>query len=150
LSRVLGIDYGERRIGLALSDPSRTIAQPLEPIRRRAGKRPPIRELIERMDANDVTEVALGLPLSMQGEDTDWTREVRAFAATLETRSGRPIHLIDERLTSVIAERAVRSLGLPRRERERKERVDTAAAMLILQIHLDRSRSAGAADAIGC
>jgi putative Holliday junction resolvase len=71
---------------------------------------------------------------------------VREFAAKLATRSGRPVHLVDERLTSVAAERAVRSLGLRRRERERKDRVDTAAAMLILQAHLDR-RQNSAADA---
>jgi putative Holliday junction resolvase len=137
--RTLGIDYGERRIGLALSDPTGTIAQPLPPILRRRGKRPPARALIEIMAANDVGRVVVGLPLSLEGEDTEWTREVRAFATQLERRAGREVVLLDERLTSVIAQRAVRAIGLPRRERQRKERVDTAAAMLILQSFLDRS-----------
>jgi putative Holliday junction resolvase len=144
--RFLGIDFGERRIGLALSDPSGTIAQPLDAIVRRRGKRAPVQALLERIEANDVREIVVGLPLSLTGDDTEWTREVREFAAKLATRSGRPVHLVDERLTSVAAERAVRSLGLRRRERERKDRVDTAAAMLILQSHLDR-RQDPAADA---
>jgi putative Holliday junction resolvase len=144
--RLLGIDFGERRIGLALSDPTGTIAQPLDAIVRRRGKRAPVQALLERIEANDVREIVVGLPLSLTGDDTEWTREVREFAAKLATRSGRPVHLVDERLTSVAAERAVRSLGLRRRERERKDRVDTAAAMLILQAHLDR-RQNSAADA---
>lgn len=144
--RILGIDFGERRIGLALSDPTGTIAQPLDAIVRRRGKRAPVQALLERIEANDVREIVVGLPLSLTGDDTEWTREVREFAAKLATRSGRPVHLVDERLTSVAAERAVRSLGLRRRERERKDRVDTAAAMLILQSHLDR-RQNPAADA---
>jgi putative Holliday junction resolvase len=144
--RVLGIDYGERRVGLALSDPTGTIAQPIAPILRRRGKRPPIQALLERIEAHDVREIVVGLPLSLEGEDTEWTREVRDFAARLSTRAGRPVHLVDERMTSVMAERAVRSLGMPRHERERKDRVDTAAAMLILQFHLDRrERMHGAA-----
>lgn len=79
----------------------------------------------------------IGLPLSLGGHDTDWTREVRAFAATLAQRSGLPVHLVDERFTSARAERAVRSLGLSRRETHRKERIDAAAAVLILQSYLD-------------
>ena len=139
--RILGIDFGERRIGLALSDPTGTIAQPLDAIVRRRGKRAPVQALLERIEASDVREIVVGLPLSLTGDDTEWTREVREFAAKLALRSGRPVHLVDERLTSVAAERAVRSLGLRRRERERKDRVDTAAAMLILQSHLDRRQN---------
>lgn len=139
--RILGIDYGERRIGLALSDPTGTIAQPLETLVRRRGKRAPVQALVERIDASDVREIVIGLPLSLAGEETEWTREVREFAAKLAARSGRPVHFVDERMTSVAAERTVRSLGLPKLERERKDRVDAAAAMLILQAHLDRKRN---------
>ncbi|MGH7503480.1 MAG: Holliday junction resolvase RuvX [Longimicrobiales bacterium] len=139
--RVLGIDFGERRIGLALSDPTGNVAQPIAPILRRRGKRPPIQTVLDRIAEHDVGEIVVGLPLSLEGEDTEWTRKVRDFAAKLATRAARPVHLVDERMTSVMAERTVRSMGLPRRERERKERVDTAAAMLILQLHLDRSRA---------
>ena len=141
MSRALGIDFGERRIGLALSDPTGTLAQPLPALRRRRGKRPPIRTLLSIIDENDVDRVVVGLPLSLEGTDTDWTRDVRDFAARLAQRAGRGVFLLDERLTSVMAERAVRSLGLRRTERERKDRVDTAAAVLILQLFLDRERS---------
>lgn len=139
--RILGIDYGERRIGLALSDPTGTIAQPLETLIRRRGKRAPVQALVERINASDVGEIVIGLPLSLAGEETEWTREVREFAVKLAARSGRPVHFVDERMTSVAAERTVRSLGLPKFERERKDRVDAAAAMLILQAHLDRKRN---------
>lgn len=133
MGRVLAIDYGERRIGIALSDPTRTIAQPLPTVARRRGKRPPIAAILRIIESNDVQHVVIGLPLSLAGDETDWTREVRAFGDTIALRSGLPVEYVDERLTSVAAERAVRSLGLPRREKQRKERIDAAAAVLILQ-----------------
>jgi len=139
--RALAIDFGERRIGLALSDPTSTVALPLPAITRRRGKRPPIKSILELIDAHDVDRIAVGLPLSLEGTDTEWTTEVRAFAARLHERAGLPVYLMDERMTSVIAERMVRSLGLTRSERERKDRVDTAAAQLILQAFLDREKS---------
>jgi putative Holliday junction resolvase len=141
VARALAIDYGERRIGLAISDPTSTIAQPLPPLVRRPNRRPPVQAIIDLMDARDVERAVVGLPLSLEGDDTPWTTEVRAFAARLAERSGRDVFLLDERMTSVIAERAVRSLGLKRQERERRTRVDTAAAIVILQAFLDRNRS---------
>ena len=82
----------------------------------------------------------MGLPLTLEGGESDWTREVRAFGDRLAERAGLPVAWLDERMTSVRAERAVRSLGLPKRERERKDRIDAAAAVLILQAFLDRER----------
>lgn len=140
MARVLAIDFGERRIGLALSDPSATVALPLGTLQRRRGKRPPTAEIIRTMDENDVNRVVVGLPLALDATDTEWTVEVRAFATRLAARSGRDVYLLDERLTSVMAERAVRSLGLPKQERERKQRVDAAAATIILQTFLDRDK----------
>ena len=110
MGRVLAVDYGERRIGLALSDPTRTIATPLPTLARRRGKRPPVAAILEIAAAHDVDQFVVGLPLSLQGVDTDWTREVRRFAEVLSQRAGRPVDLIDERLTSVAAERAVRAI----------------------------------------
>lgn len=141
MPRYLGVDYGERRIGVALSDPSATIAQPLPTLPRRKGKRPPVAKLIAIIAEHDVAGIVVGLPLSLDGEENEWTREVRAFGEKLGTRADRPVAFIDERMTSVSAERAVRSIGLPRRERERKERIDAAAAVLILQSYLDRLRN---------
>jgi putative Holliday junction resolvase len=107
---------------------------------RRRGKRPPLKILMELMDQHGIDRVVVGLPLSLDATDSEWTVEVRNFAAKLHERSGRPVFLIDERMTSVMAVRAVRSLGLPRSERERKDRVDTAAAQLILQAFLDHEK----------
>lgn len=141
MPRYLGVDYGERRIGIALSDPTATIAQPLPTLPRRRGKRPPITNLLDIVAEHDVAGIVVGLPLSLGGEETEWTREVRTFGEKLGARAGKPVAFIDERMSSVSAERAVRSLGLPRHERERKERVDAAAAVLILQAWLDRQKN---------
>lgn len=138
MGRILGIDFGSRRIGLAVSDPTATLAQPLPTMTRRAGKRPPVAALAALAQAQQIIEIVIGLPLSLQGDETDWTAEVRAFGAKLADRTGVPVSFLDERMTSVIAEKAVRSLGLKRTERERKERVDATAALLILQTYLDR------------
>jgi len=139
--RILSVDYGERRVGLALSDPTATIASPLPTLTRRKGKRPPVAPIARLVEENDVAEVVVGLPLTLEGDDSDWTREVRAFAAALADRTGLPVALQDERMTSVRAERAVRSLGLSKGKREEKGRIDAAAAVLILQAYLDARSS---------
>jgi putative Holliday junction resolvase len=139
--RFLGVDFGERRIGLAVSDPTATIARPLPTLVRRRGKRPPVGTILEIVATHAVEGLVVGLPLTLEGEESDWTRDVRAFAGRLAERAGLPVAFVDERMTSVAAERAVRSSGLPRRERERKDRVDAAAAVLILQAYLDRRGS---------
>lgn len=141
MPRILGVDYGERRVGLALSDPLAMIASPLPTLVRRKGKRPPVATLARLVEEHDVVQVVLGLPLDLSGEETDWTREVREFGDRLADRTGVPVAYQDERMTSVRAERAVRSLGLPKGRREEKERIDAAAAVLILQAHLDARRS---------
>jgi putative holliday junction resolvase len=138
--RVLAVDYGERRVGLAVSDPTATIAQPLEVLVRRAGKRPPVQAVADIAAAHDVAHIVIGLPLTLAGDESDWTREVRDFGGRLAERTGCGVTFADERLTSVLAERAVRSLGLKKSQREQKERIDAAAAVLILQAHLDRMK----------
>lgn len=138
MPRILGIDYGERRIGLALSDPTATIAQPLPTLVRRRGKRPPVQAVADIVRSHDVAEVVIGLPLTLEGTANEWTAEVRAFGDALAERAGIPVNFIDERFTSVRAEQAVRSSGLRRTQREEKSRIDAAAAILILQAFLDR------------
>jgi putative Holliday junction resolvase len=140
VNRVIGIDYGERRIGIAISDPTATIAQPLIVLRRRAGKRPPVQAVADIVAEQGAQHIVLGLPLTLAGEESDWTREVRQFGEKLAERTGAGVSFADERMSSVVAERAVRALGLRRREREQKERVDAAAAVIILQSHLDRMK----------
>lgn len=137
MPRILAVDFGERRVGLALSDPTATIAQPLTVLVRRAGKRPPVQAIADLAAEHDVQHIVVGLPLTLAGGESDWTREVRAFGEKLAARAGLGVTFADERMTSVAAERAVRSLGLRKTEREKKERIDAAAAVLILQAYLD-------------
>jgi putative Holliday junction resolvase len=137
LSRILGLDYGERRIGVALSDPTRTIASPLTTLVRRAGKRPPWAELEQLVKSHEVGEIVVGLPLNLAGSENPWSAEVRAFTEKLATRTGLSAHFVDERLSSVQAERSVRTSGLRKTQREEKGRVDSAAAAIILQHYLD-------------
>lgn len=138
MSRVLAVDFGERRIGIALSDPTRTIASPLTTLPRKEGKRPPWPQIRQIVEEQEVDALVVGLPLTLEGEESDWTREVRAFGADAERRLGLPVAWIDERMTSVLAERAVRGMGLKKSDREQKERVDAAAAAMILRAYLEQ------------
>jgi putative holliday junction resolvase len=145
--RILAIDYGLRRIGVAVSDPTRTIASPLTTLLRREGKRPPWVELRRLVEEQEATEFLVGLPVELSGEEGEWAREVRAFGDDLARRFGLPVHWVDERMSSVMAERAVRGSGLKRSQREEKGRVDAAAAAILLQQYLaTRGRTEGSAD----
>lgn len=136
-SRALGVDFGERRIGLAVSDPTNTLATPLETLVRRASKRPPVRRMAQIAAEHEVGQVVVGLPIGLDGAENDWCGEVRTVGRKLAERLGVPVAFVDERMTSVRAERAVRSSGLPKSAREQKGRIDAAAAQLILQAWLD-------------
>src|SRR5438128_2066476 len=132
------VDWGERRIGLALSDESRTLAQPLATLTRRTGKRFPMRRLLTLLDEHAVTGVVVGLPLAPDGSEGDAAREARVLAADIARRAGRPVDLWDERLTTARALRAVRELGGS--TRGRKDDVDALAATVLLQHYLDARR----------
>ena len=134
--RVMAVDWGERRIGLALSDETRTIASPLGAIVRRAGKRPPVAELVRRAEEHDVRAFVLGLPLDDRGEETPRSTEVRRIADELARRTGLPVSLVDERYTTAAALRAVREMGGS--TRGRKGDVDALAAAILLQQALRR------------
>jgi len=120
----LGIDFGERRIGLALSDPTGTLASPLETVQRRAGKRPPLARLEEIARSHGVDALVVGLPLDLRGAETEWCARVRVMGDELARRLEVPVAYVDERLTSVRAERSIRAQDLPRQKREDKARVD--------------------------
>lgn len=134
--RLLAIDYGERRIGLAISDPSGTIASPAGVIVRRPGKRPPVAEIMRRAEALEARGFVVGLPLDGNGDETPRTVEVRAIAEALTQRTGLPAQLIDERYTTAAALRAVREMGGS--TRGRKGDVDALAATILLQHALAR------------
>ncbi len=122
---------------MAVSDPTNTLATPLETLVRRAGKRPPIKQMAEIASEHGVGQIVVGLPIALDGNENEWCAEVRAVGGKLAERMGVPVAFIDERMTSVRAERAVRSAGLSKTNREQKGRVDAAAAQLILQAWLD-------------
>lgn len=129
--RWLAVDWGERRIGLAISDPTGTIASPAGAILRRAGKRPPIAELLRRAEALEAAGVVMGLPLDGNGDDTPRSLECRNVAAEITKRSGLPVALLDERFTTAIALRAIREMDGS--TRGRKADVDSLAATVLLQ-----------------
>lgn len=146
--RVLGVDFGLRRIGLAVSDDSATLARPWQTIE--AGRSPGesaarIADILERerrltLDDFVVGGIVVGLPRRLNGDDTSGTAGARALGAALGERTGLPVFLQDERLTSREAEAI-----LARREpnwRERKKQIDAAAAALVLQDYLDQQQAA--------
>ena len=129
--RLLAVDHGERRIGLAISDPLGMIASPLGFIARRAGKRIPIAEVVRRAEEVGARGFVVGLPLDGDGNDTPRAMEARHIAAELEKRTGLPVRLVDERFTTAAALRTIRTLGGS--TRDRKGDVDAMAAAVLLQ-----------------
>lgn len=129
--RWMAIDWGERRIGLAISDPTGTIASPAGAIERRAGKRAPVAELVRRATALEALGIVMGLPLDGEGDDTARSLECRRVAAELARRTSLPVALLDERFTTAVALRAVREMGGS--TRGRKADVDALAATVLLQ-----------------
>lgn len=131
LARLMSVDYGEKRIGLAIADPLGMIASPAGFIQRRAGKRPPIAEIARRAESLEARGIVMGLPLDGNGDETDWTREVRKVGAELEKRTGLGVRFVDERYTTSASLRAIREMGGS--TRGRKGDVDSMAAALMLQ-----------------
>ena len=136
---MLAIDYGERRVGLAISDPTGTIASPAGVIVRRAGKRPPIAEIMRRAEALEARGFVVGLPLDGDGHETPRSIETRSLAGELSRRTGLSVELVDERYTTAAALRAVHEMGGS--TRGRKGDVDALAAAVLLQQVLNRTRS---------
>ena len=133
--RILAIDLGRARIGLALSDPLGLTAQPLETLER-VGPRRDLQALARRVEASEVGTVVVGLPRLMSGKEGRQARDAREFAHRLGRRiPGVRVELWDERLTTVQAERTMIS-GKVRRAK-RRQIVDGLAAVLILQGYLD-------------
>ena len=140
--RLLAVDWGERRIGLALSDESQTLAQPLTTLTRRAGKRFPMRRLLALLEEHAVIGVVVGLPLAPEGTEGEAARQARELAREIARRADRPVELWDERFTTARALGAVREMGGT--TRGRKEDVDALAATMLLQHYLDARRGGAA------
>lgn len=130
--RVLGLDVGESRVGVAASDPMGTTAQPLETVKRDEKTLDRLREIAEELEADSFV---IGLPVLMDGTEGAQARLVREFALSLEDSVGLPITFVDERLTTRLAESVL--AGEPIGHREKKEAADRIAAALILRTYLD-------------
>ena len=131
MGRWLAIDLGDRRIGLAISDPTGTIASPVGFNARRAGKRPPVAALLAKARELGASGFVVGLALDQRGEETARAAEARRLAAELEKKTRLPARLVDERFTTAAALRAVKEIEGS--TRGRKGDVDALAATLLLQ-----------------
>ncbi len=137
----IGIDPGDARIGVARSDPTGFLATPVETVRRGGGD---LRRLARLVAEHEAVEVVVGLPRSLSGGEGPAAAKVRRFARSLARRIAPvSVRLVDERMTTVSAESILRERG--RRGSRRREVVDQAAAVLILQHALDAERGTGAA-----
>ena len=137
--RILGLDVGSKRIGLAISDPLGITAQGLETLRRQ-NKRLDFAQLEQVIREHRVTEIVIGLPLRMTGGEGIQAERMQAFAEEVRHRFRLPVHLWDERLTSAQANRLLRETDMS--IKRRGEVVDQMAAVLILQSWMD-ARSGG-------
>jgi putative Holliday junction resolvase len=133
--RYLGLDVGNRRIGVAVSDELGLTAQPVLTLERRRNRREDLRSLARLCRRFDVAAIVVGNPLHISGEESPQATKTRDFAAELGELSGLPIHFCDERLTTREAHEILYQAGHPRQEHRRV--VDQVAAMLILQSFLD-------------
>ncbi|MFJ2369834.1 Holliday junction resolvase RuvX [Microbacterium sp. NPDC087665] len=134
----LGIDVGRARVGVARSDPDGMLAVPVETVPRSETS---IDRLIELAAEYEPFEFIVGLPVNMQGTDTASTVDAREFAATLQVRTGTPVRLVDERLSTVSAHAALRSSG--RNQKNSRSIVDQVAAVVLLQQAIDMEKSTG-------
>ncbi|MBW6502937.1 Holliday junction resolvase RuvX [bacterium] len=135
--RILGLDYGSRRIGVAVSDPLGLTVQPLPPIPRE-GDRKDIAVLARLAAEKGVTSVVLGLPLLLNGDEGPAAIRARAFGERLQAETSLPVTMWDERLTSVQSERHLVASGV--RRENRKGIRDSLSAMFLLQSALDAQR----------
>ena len=142
VGRILGLDVGERRIGVAISDPEGRLAVPLRILERR-DEAADMEAIVDLARSEGVDALVVGYPISLSGEAGPQARRVQAFARQLADVSGLPTELRDERLTTVQAERAPGPTRAARGRRGARRRApaDDLAATIILQSYLDRRRS---------
>jgi len=133
MPRLLAIDYGLKRSGLAVTDPLQLIATALDAV--------PTDKLVNYLNnyllKEDVEAFIVGLPLGLDSKDTDSTPYVKKFVKILETNYQKPVHLIDERFTSKIATQALLASGASKKDRQIKGNTDKISAVIILQYYLD-------------
>lgn len=143
--RIMALDYGRRRIGVAASDPLRVVAQPRGVV---AAASPPVEpsdQLLELVRELEPVVIVVGVPLNMDGSEGEMAKEAREFVGKLATATGIATIVRDERLTTVEAERTIRAMDLPKRKRHDRGLRDALAAAVLLDDYLreDRESSAG-------
>tara|TARA_Y100000996_G_scaffold415096_1_gene408178 strand:+ start:2517 stop:2927 length:411 start_codon:yes stop_codon:yes gene_type:complete len=135
VSRVLGIDYGDSRVGLALSDPMKIIAKPFKTLDNNIDL---LSDLKIVVDNNDVTQLVVGYPLNMKGEITPQTKKVDNFILLLQSKFDLIVTRIDERLSSVSAINSLINQGI--KTGHNKSKIDDTSAAIILQEFLDQRK----------
>jgi putative Holliday junction resolvase len=136
--RILGVDYGDSRIGLSVCDEMEILASPLATIKSLSMKKN-IDSVCEIAKRENVSLIVVGLPLNMDGSEGERAGKSRAFGRVLERVSGIKVEYFDERLTSVEAEEIMQSVGV--KKDKRKNIVDRIAAQLILQSYIDANKN---------
>jgi len=137
--RIVGIDYGRKRIGLARSDPLRMTAQPLETVTAESPKGL-FQKLLAVLATMEIELLIIGLPKSLSGGGGAMAEEVTKFAENLQ-KEGYKVELVDERLSSKEVEKMMRMAG--KSERDSRGKIDTVVAQLLLQTYLDRTGGSG-------
>jgi putative Holliday junction resolvase len=139
--RILAVDWGEVRIGLARSDESQTIAFPLDTLVRRAGRRFPMPAFLAHVERENPVGVIVGLPLTPDGNEGAAAAAARGVAELITRRTSLPIEMVDERMTTARSHAAIREQSGS--TRGRKEEVDALAASVLLQHFLETRRNQG-------
>ncbi len=140
MGRIFAIDYGERRIGLAISDETKTIASPISAIRVKKETKI-FEELKQIFIEREIEKVLIGLPLSLSGEDSKQTQTVREFAKIIKDMGDFDVELLDERFTTQTAMRELKKEGL--NSRKSRQIVDSLVAQRILEIYLRANNRKG-------
>ena len=136
----MALDVGDRRIGVALSDPTGMLATPVTYVDRLAAKPSDIDEILRIAREQGAESIIVGLPLTLAGAEGNQAKRVRSFVSDLSARAGLPVDTVDERYSTVQARRMMRESGAGR-SRDRG-RIDASAAAVILQAYLDAQRQA--------
>jgi putative Holliday junction resolvase len=139
MTRILGLDIGERRIGVAVSDPTKTLARPVTTVVR-ASREADFHAISRLIKEYDVDRVIVGLPLSLDGTEGPQAQRIRRYAKRLEAQVAVPLGFWDERYSTVMAAEILGTKG--RRGRKAREEIDATAAAVILQSYLDAHSSA--------
>jgi len=138
MTRIMGLDLGDKTIGVALSDPMFLIANPLETIKRNKASHD-IKRLVELIEANDVESIVVGLPKNMNNSIGPQSMKVMSFVDLLKKQTDKEIIYQDERMTTIQSEKVLIDMDV--RRENRKKHIDKIAASFILQTYLDRRKN---------